>query len=94
MPTLRITPDLGWTNVEDMFDASKNDMLYEKDLAQMDDHSGSVTFPAKARGNLSFDTSAGKKRVPYSDQFHFNGNLRKYYWREDSGEIHYFYLVF
>lgn len=92
MPTLKVTPDLGWVNLDDMFDSSKNPALYEKDVTLLD-VATVVEDKKKIISNLSFDTGSGVKKVPQEDLHNFNGSFRYYWWRIDSGNPQSFVLL-
>ncbi len=71
MALLELSPEIGWLNVEDIFDTTKNPLAYSKDSTLLDAFGGTINEKHRTPDTLSFTISGSDFIVPAADRSHF-----------------------
>lgn len=90
MPTLKISPDLGWADRGDMLDPSSNPRVAQWDLSGLSQVPDTPAY-AKTRDTLVFEHSSVKYKLDPSEIRSLGGSV-VHYWQVDSGPIQSFVL--
>ncbi len=63
VPMIHLTPDLGWLNLDDMFDSTQNGILFSFAIASLDSFSGDIPT-VRTPATLIFDVLGTVQQIP------------------------------